>query len=121
MSLPPHSDDLVNAVLAANPSAVIITQSGQPVSMPWRNTAKTLLHTWYGGNEGGNAVADVIFGRINPSGRLPVTFPARLEDGPSYLSFGSDNGSVHYSEGVFVGYRWWEARKKESEVAFAFG
>ncbi|KAF4444147.1 hypothetical protein F53441_11205 [Fusarium austroafricanum] len=87
--------------------------------MPWRRMAKTILHSWYGGNEAGNAVADVIFGKANPSGKLPVTFPSRLQDGPSFLSFGSDNGKIYYSEDVFVGHRWFEARG--IELAFAFG
>ncbi|TQN69342.1 putative beta-glucosidase K [Colletotrichum shisoi] len=119
MDMPPHVDELIEAVLKARPNAVVITQAGNPVSMPWRRRANTLLHSWYGGNEAGNAVADVIFGRINPSGKLPMTFPARLEDNPAFLGFGSDNGKVHYSEDVFVGYKWYEARK--TEVAFPFG
>ncbi|KAF9873970.1 Cel3c [Colletotrichum karsti] len=119
MDMPPHVDELISEVLKAQPNAIIITQAGNPVSMPWRHKASTMLHSWYGGNEAGNAVADVVFGRINPSGKLPMTFPARLEDNPAFLGFGSDNGEVHYSEGVFVGYRWYEARRME--VAFPFG
>lgn len=119
MDMPPHVDELISAVLAARPNTVVITQAGNPISMPWRRAASTMVHSWYGGNEAGNAVADVLFGRINPSGKLPMTFPARLEDNPAFLGFGSDNGSVEYSEGVFVGYRWYEARGME--VAFPFG
>jgi beta-glucosidase len=119
MALPPHVDDLVSAVLAAQPDAIIITQAGNPIEMPWRDEASSILHSWYGGNEAGNSVADVIFGHVNPSGKLPITFPARFEDNPAYLSFGSDNGKVYYSEDVFVGYRYYEARK--IEVAFPFG
>ncbi|OLN90338.1 putative beta-glucosidase K [Colletotrichum chlorophyti] len=119
MDMPPHVDRLISAVLAIQPNAIIITQAGNPISMPWRHDASTMLHSWYGGNEAGNAVADVIFGHINPSGKLPMTFPARLEDNPAYLGFGSDNGKVIYSEDVFVGYRWYEARKVD--VAFPFG
>ncbi|GKT63021.1 beta-glucosidase [Colletotrichum tofieldiae] len=117
--MPPYVDDLIEAVLSAQPNAIVVTQAGNPVSMPWRHSANTILHSWYGGNEAGNAVADVVFGRINPSGKLPMTFPARLEDNPAFLSFGSDNGKVHYSEDVFVGYKWYEKRK--IEVAFPFG
>ncbi|KAF4341952.1 beta-glucosidase [Fusarium beomiforme] len=119
MSLPPHIDDLVSAVLEAQPSAIVVTQAGNPIEMPWRHKAKTILHSWYGGNEAGNAVADVVFGKVNPSGKLPMTFPSRLQDGPSFLSFGSDNGRVYYSEDVFVGHRWFDARG--IEPAFAFG
>ncbi|KAL0938437.1 Cel3c [Colletotrichum truncatum] len=119
MSMPPHVDELISAVLAAQPNAIIITQAGNPISMPWRHNANSIIHCWYGGNEAGNAVADVVFGRINPSGKLPMTFPARLEDNPAFLGFGSDNGKVHYSEDIFVGYKWYEARKMK--VAFPFG
>ncbi|EXF79977.1 Cel3c [Colletotrichum fioriniae PJ7] len=119
MNMPPQVDNLIAAVLEAQPNTIVITQAGNPISLPWRHSASTMLHSWYGGNEAGNAVADVIFGRINPSGKLPMTFPARLEDNPAYLGFGSDNGKVYYSEDIFVGYRWYEARKME--VAFPFG
>ncbi|KAG5659080.1 hypothetical protein KAF25_000282 [Fusarium avenaceum] len=119
MSLPPHVDDLVSAVLEAQPNAIVVTQAGNPIEMPWRHQAKTILHSWYGGNEAGNAIADVVFGKVNPSGKLPMTFPSRLQDGPSFLSFGSDNGRIYYAEDVFVGHRWFEARG--IEVAFPFG
>ncbi|KAJ3946151.1 uncharacterized protein N0V96_004509 [Colletotrichum fioriniae] len=119
MNMPPQVNNLIAAVLEAQPNTIVITQAGNPISLPWRHSASTMLHSWYGGNEAGNAVADVIFGRINPSGKLPMTFPARLEDNPAYLGFGSDNGKIYYSEDIFVGYRWYEARKME--VAFPFG
>ncbi|KAM0256642.1 hypothetical protein ACHAPA_012069 [Fusarium lateritium] len=119
MSLPPYADDLVSAVLEAQPNAIVVTQAGNPIEMPWRHQAKTILHSWYGGNEAGNAVADVVFGKVNPSGKLPMTFPSRLQDGPSFLSFGNDNGRIYYAEDVFVGHRWFEARGME--VAFPFG
>ncbi|WZH42185.1 glycoside hydrolase superfamily [Fusarium acuminatum] len=119
MSLPPFVDDLVSAVLEAQPNAIVVTQAGNPIEMPWRHQAKTILHSWYGGNEAGNAIADVVFGKVNPSGKLPMTFPSRVQDGPSFLSFGSDNGRIYYAEDVFVGHRWFEARG--IEVAFPFG
>ncbi|KAM0084236.1 hypothetical protein ACKRZS_003592 [Fusarium odoratissimum] len=119
MSLPPHVDDLVSAVLKAQPNAIVVTQAGNPIEIPWRHKAKTILHSWYGGNEAGNAVADVVFGKVNPSGKLSITFPSRLQDGPTFLSFGSDNGRVYYSEDVFVGHRWFDARG--IEPAFEFG
>lgn len=119
MSLPPFIDDLISAVVKANPEAVVITQAGNPIAMPWRAETKTILHSWYGGNEAGNAVADVIFGKVSPSGKLPMTFPIRLEDGPSFLSSASDNGKMMYAEDVFVGHRWFE--KRDIGVAFPFG
>nr|RBR01809.1 hypothetical protein FVER53263_20773 [Fusarium verticillioides] len=119
MSLPPHVDDLISAVIEAQPNAVVVTQAGNPIEMPWRHKAKTILHSWYGGNEAGNAVADIVFGKVNPSGKLPITFPSRLQDGPTFLSFGSDNGRIYYSEDVFVGHRWFDARG--IEPAFEFG
>jgi beta-glucosidase len=74
-SLPGAQDDLVKAVLAANPNTVVVTQTGMPVAMPWLDQAHTLVQSFYGGNEVGNGIADVLFGKVNPSGRLPVTFP----------------------------------------------
>ncbi|KAI1063874.1 hypothetical protein LB506_005699 [Fusarium annulatum] len=119
MSLPPHVDDLVSSVLEVQPNAIVVTQAGNPIEMPWRHKAKAILHSWYGGNEAGNAVADIIFGRANPSGKLPIIFPSKLQDGPTFLSFGSDNGRIYYSEDVFVGHRWFDARG--IEPAFEFG
>ncbi|KAG4271503.1 hypothetical protein FPRO04_10943 [Fusarium proliferatum] len=119
MSLPPHVDDLVSSVLEVQPNAIVVTQAGNPIEMPWRHKAKAILHSWYGGNEAGNAVADIIFGRANPSGKLPITFPSKLQDGPTFLSFGSDNGRIYYSEDVFVGHRWFHARG--IEPSFEFG
>lgn len=120
MDLPPGVPNLVEAILAVAPTTIVVTQSGTPVSMPWASSASTLLHTWYGGSEYGNGLADVIFGRQNPSGKLPITFPKRVEDGPSYLCFGSDNGRVIYGEDVFVGYRGYEARCGDVEFGFGY-
>ncbi|KAL2065606.1 hypothetical protein VTL71DRAFT_3276 [Oculimacula yallundae] len=119
MDMPAGYDALISAILAVQPSAIIVTQSGTPISMPWRSSAKSMIHTWYGGNESGNALADIIFGKANPSGKLPMTFPDRLEDTASFLTFGSDNGQARYDEGIFVGYRYHDAVGRE--VAFPFG
>ncbi|PVH74438.1 glycoside hydrolase family 3 protein [Cadophora sp. DSE1049] len=118
MDLPPGVEELVKAVLSVQPDAIIVTQSGTPVSMSFSRQASTMIHSWYGGNEAGNAVGAVLFGKFNPSGKLPMTFPKRLEDNPSFLSFGTDNGKLHYSEDVFVGYRWYDARKIDAEFRF---
>ncbi|KAK0112162.1 hypothetical protein ONS96_001419 [Cadophora gregata f. sp. sojae] len=119
MDMPEGYDALINAVLAAHPAAIIVTQAGTPISMPWRSQAHSMIHSWYGGNESGTALADVIFGKANPSGKLPMTFPDRLENTASFLTFGSDNGKARYDEGIFVGYRYHDAVGRG--VAFPFG
>ncbi|KAH7386188.1 glycoside hydrolase superfamily [Cadophora sp. MPI-SDFR-AT-0126] len=119
MDMPEGYDALISAVLAVQPSAIIVTQAGTPVSMPWRSEAHSMIHSWYGGNESGNALADVIFGKTNPSGKLPMTFPDRLENTASFLTFGSDNGKARYDEGIFVGYRYHDTVGRG--VAFPFG
>lgn len=119
MALPPNTDELITRVLEANPNTAVVIQSGTPVAMPWSDKAKSILHAWYGGNEGGNGIADVLFGAVNPSGKLPITFPRSLKDNPSYLNYRSEGGRVLYGEDVYVGYRYYE----QTEVAplFAFG
>ncbi|KAF9512006.1 glycoside hydrolase family 3 protein [Hydnum rufescens UP504] len=121
MRLPPSTDLLASAVLAANPNTAVVIQSGTPVEMPWANSANSLLQAFYGGNEVGNGIADILFGKVNPSARLPLTFPRRLEDNPSYLNFGGENGKVYYAEGVFVGYRHFEKAKKAPLFPFGWG
>ncbi|CAI6078387.1 unnamed protein product [Clonostachys chloroleuca] len=119
MDLSVHTNALVSKVLAANPNTAVIVQSGTPVGMPWIDNAKAVCHAWYGGNETGNAIADVVFGDVNPSGKLPLTIPRRLQDNPTYFSFRSDAGRVLYGEDVYVGYRYYE--KIDASPLFAFG
>ena len=119
MDLPPRSDDLIMAVLKANPNAVIVIQSGTPVTMPWVDQAKSIVQAWYGGNETGNGIADVLFGDVNPSGKLSVSFPRHLSDNPSYLNWGSERGRVLYGEDVYVGYRYYD--KMDRPALFPFG
>lgn len=120
MELPPGSDDLIKAVCAANSNTAVVVQSGTPVTMaPWLSGANAVLQAWYGGNETGNAIADVVFGKINPSGKLPLSFPIRNEDNPAFLNYRSERGRTIYGEDVYVGYRFYEKTKKD--VAFAFG
>ncbi|KAL1848405.1 hypothetical protein Plec18170_008003 [Paecilomyces lecythidis] len=119
MGLPPGSDRLISHVLKANPNTVVVIQSGTPVTMPWVNETKALLQAWYGGNEGGNGIADVLYGNVNPSGKLPLSFPVHLRDNPSYLNFRSERGRVLYGEDVYVGYRFYE--KTRIQPLFSFG
>lgn len=124
MKLPGLSDRLVSEVIKANPNTVVINQSGTPVEMPWESEAHTLLQAFYGGNELGNGLADVLFGKVNPSAKLALTFPQRLEDNPSYPSFGFRNqvyGKVLYNEGIFVGYRGYEINEIKPLFPFGYG
>ncbi|CAI7591454.1 unnamed protein product [Penicillium discolor] len=119
MGLPPGSDELITRVLEVNPKAVVVIQSGTPVTMPWADKTKALVQAWFGGNECGNGIADVLYGDVNPSAKLPITFPRRLQDNPSYLNFRSERGRVLYGEDIYVGYRYFE--KSDVAPGFAFG
>jgi beta-glucosidase len=119
MNLPGHMDALISAVSAANPSTVVVMQSGTPVTMPWLSSVNALVHAWYGGNETGNAIADIIFGNVNPSAKLPLSFPKKLQDNPAFLNYRTERGRTLYGEDVYVGYRWYEML--DMDVAFPFG
>ncbi|KAG6915306.1 hypothetical protein DXG01_012229 [Tephrocybe rancida] len=124
MKLPGRTNELVSKVIQTNPNTVVVNQSGSPVEMPWIDEASTVLQAFYGGDELGNGLADVLFGKINPSGKLPLTFPIRLEDSPSYPSFGDkgqEYGKILYNEGIFVGYRGFEIKKISTLFPFGFG
>ncbi|KAI0021179.1 glycoside hydrolase family 3 protein [Xylariomycetidae sp. FL0641] len=98
-------DRLIEAVLEANPRTVVVNQSGSPVTMPWADKAPAIIQAWYQGQEAGNALADVLFGYQNPSGKLPTTFPRRIEDTPAYHNWPGENLRVLYGEGLYVGYK----------------
>ena len=122
MMLPFGQDELVQAVLAANPRTVVVLQSGGPVDMrAWRTDAKAIVQAWYGGMEGGNVLAALLFGDISPSGKLPMTFPEKLEDSPAHAlsSYPDENLVIDHSEGLYVGYRYSDSY--DVEPAFAFG
>jgi beta-glucosidase len=121
MDLPPGSDELIARVVEANPNTVVVIQSGTPVTMPWANKTNALLQAWFGGNETGHGISDVLFGNVNPSGKLPLTFPVRLQDNPSYVNFGSVRGRVLYGEDVYVGYRYYEKVQLAPQFAFGHG
>jgi beta-glucosidase len=121
MDLPGHTDKLISAVADVNPNVVVVLQSGTPVAMPWAYKVSTLVQAWYGGNESGNAIADVLFGDINPSGKLPLSFPFRNEDNPAYLNYRSERGRVLYGEDIYIGYRFYEATNKRVQFPFGHG
>ena len=109
MALPGRQNELVEAVVAANPHTIIVLQTGGPVEMPWVKKAAAVLQAWYPGQEAGNAIADVLLGKAEPGGRLPQSFPARWQDGATWSQdpeiYPGHAGRVRYEEGVFLGYR----------------
>ena len=119
MRLPGAQDELIRRVAAANPNTIVILNTGSPVEMPWLDGVPALLQVWYPGQEAGHAVADILFGDFSPSGRLPATFPRRLQDNPAYINYPGENGHVRYGEGLFIGYRYYDA--KEIAPLFSFG
>ena len=142
LALPQHQDDLIAAVAAANPHTVVVVESGGPVTMPWADRVSGILEAWYAGSSGSNAVANVLFGDVNPSAKLPLTFPRTEADLPhptivkppkessanynqpevwKQIAAGLAPFQVTYDEGVKVGYKWYDAEKKPVLFPFGFG
>ncbi len=122
LNLPPEQEDLIKAVARANSHTIVVMTSGAPVLMDkWLGGVPAILQAFYYGQEGGNAVADVLFGKTSPSGKLPATFPRRWEDSPAFGHYPGDGKTVEYAEGIFVGYRWFDAKNIEPLFPFGFG
>jgi len=121
MDLPGLSNELFTAGAAAHDQVVVVLQSGTPVSMPWASSVAGIIQAWYGGNETGNAIADILYGDMNPSGKLPLSFPIHVTDNPAYLNYRSDRGRVLYGEDVYIGYRYYESAKRKTQFAFGWG
>ncbi|MBW9109089.1 glycoside hydrolase family 3 C-terminal domain-containing protein [Microbacterium ureisolvens] len=119
IDLPAAQLHLVDAVLAANPNTVVVLSNGGVVALPFADRVPAILEAWLLGQAGGAATADVLFGDVNPSAKLTETIPMRLEDTPAFLDFPGEFSHTRYGEGLFVGYRWYDARRLE--VAFPFG
>jgi beta-glucosidase len=122
--LPPAQDELIEAMAAANKNTIVVITSGGNVDMTgWLDRIPALIETWYPGQEGGTALAEVLFGDVNPSGHLPVTFERRWEDNPVSGSYYPPPGSnkVVYKEGVFVGYRGYEKNGTKPQFPFGYG
>jgi beta-glucosidase len=114
--------ELIEQVAEANPRSVVILSNGAVLrTAPWDAAVPAIVEGWLLGQAGGGAVADVLFGQVNPSGRLAETIPLRLQDHPSYLDFPGEHGHVRYGEGLYVGYRGFDARKQEVAYPFGFG
>ena len=118
MRLPECQNRLIGEILEVQPNTVVVLHNGSPVEMPWINDVKGILEAYLGGQAGGAAVANILYGIVNPSGKLAETIPVKLADNPSYLNFGGGD-KVEYREGVFVGYRYYDT--KQMEVAYPFG
>ena len=122
--LPPGQEILINAVASANPHTVVVLTAGGAVSTNgWLDRVPVLLHTWYAGSQGGKALAQVLFGRANPGGKLPMSWWSREEDDPTFNSYYTAPGSIDskYTEGVFVGYRAYRMARRKPEFPFGFG
>lgn len=121
LELPYAQDAVIEALAEVNPNLAVVIVSGNAVAMPWVDKVNAIVEAWYGGSESGNALADVLFGKVNPSGKLPFTFPARLEDNGAHAlkAYDPHSRTANYSEGIFVGYRW--AQKQGIKPLFAFG
>jgi beta-glucosidase len=122
LDLPGRQNELVEAVLKANPNTIVIVNSGSPVLMPWRNRVRAVLLTYFGGQEMGNALVDMLSGAAEPGGRLPTTWPATLEDLPvSNCAAAQPGNFVAYEEGIHIGYRAWLKAGRVPAYEFGFG
>ena len=119
LELPCNQDELINQITEINSNCVVVLNTGAPVSMSWSKKPKAIIQSWFGGQEYGNALMDIIFGKINPSGKLPTSFPTKIEDTPAYSSYPGENSQMNYEEKLLIGYRWYE--KKEIQPLFPFG
>ena len=128
LELPDDQIALINRTAATNPNTIVVLIAGSPIAMDgWLEAVPVVLEAWYSGMEGGRAIANVLFGNINPSGKLPLTFPRKLADSPAHSGGssrtypGDEEKKVHYDEGIFVGYRWFDKEKIDPLFPFGFG
>ncbi|MEV5750717.1 glycoside hydrolase family 3 C-terminal domain-containing protein [Actinoallomurus sp. NPDC052308] len=123
IDLPGQQNQLISSVAAANPKTIVVLHTGSAVTMPWLNQVSGVLEGWYSGQEVGNALAAILFGDVSPSGKLPVTFPASLNDVPAHTTaqWPGNGSQVQYSEGLDVGYRWYDAKNITPLFPFGYG
>lgn len=123
LNLPSAQNELISTVAAANPHTVVVINAGAPVAMPWAGQVASIVDAWYPGQTSGTSLADILFGKVDPSGHLPVTFPASLADVPASTAqqFPGTNGQVLYSEGLKVGYKWYDSQNITPLFPFGFG
>jgi beta-glucosidase len=121
LDMPAGHNKLIESVSGVQRNMVVVLMNGSAITMPWADRAKAILEGFLGGQAGGGAIADVLTGKINPSGKLAETFPKRIEDTPAYPNFPGRNGQAFYGEGVFVGYRYYDKRDIEPLFPFGYG
>jgi beta-glucosidase len=121
LRMPANHLKLVEAAAEVNRNIVVVLSNGSPIEMPWLGSVKGVLEAYLGGQALGGAIADLLFGDANPSGKLAETFPRQLSDNPSFLNFPGEGDKVEYKEGIFVGYRYYDAKKVEPLFAFGYG
>ena len=122
LDLPAGQDALIEAVAKVNKNTIVVINAGGPVIMSkWIAQVPAILDMWYGGQEGGNAIADVLFGDADPSGKLPVSFVKQWKDSPAYGHYPGENLQVDYAEGIYVGYRYFDKHKIEPLFPFGYG
>lgn len=123
IDLPADQNRMINAIADANPNTIVVLNTGSAVTMPWLSKVKGVIEAWYPGQESGNAIAALLFGDVNPSGKLPVTFPRSLDQVPAHTpaQWPGVDGKVHYSEGLQVGYRWYDAQHLTPLYPFGYG
>ena len=119
--LPGDQNKLISEVAKINPNTAVVLINGSAIGMPWINEVNAVLEAYYPGEEGGNAIANVLSGKVNPSGKLPETFPVKLSDNPAFGSYSRDSIETHYSEGIYMGYRHYDKKKIEPLFPFGYG
>jgi len=121
INMPPSHNKLISEIAVVQKNTVVVLTNGSAVTMPWLSNVSGVLETWLGGQAGAGGIADVLFGKVNPSGKLAETFPMRLEDTPAFFNFPGEQGDVVYGERIFVGYRYYDERKIEPLFPFGYG
>ena len=120
-NLPANQNKLIEAILEANQNTVVVINTGSPIRMPWEKKAKTIIQTWFAGQEFGNALVDILSGEVNPSGKLPTSFPVKIEDTPAYKNYPGKDLQMNYDEKLLVGHRWYESNSIKPLFCFGHG
>ena len=119
LALPSIQDELIENICKVNKNTVVVLNTGSPCEMPWSENAEAILQCWFPGQEFGNSLSDILFGEVNPSGKLPTTFPHKISDTPAYSTYPGKDLQMDYEEGLFIGYRWYD--KEKIKPLFPFG